>query len=100
MLQTYSVYTVCLRTIGGQWSKFLYILREAAKKFFFSSPTTKALPPPLFEHSGHPFLSEFIFFELQKSYFFIVVRPLPPSLSGPATKKELFCGFPIASNEN
>ena len=49
------------------------LLKEAAKKLFFSGPTIKALTPTPLELSGHIFFG--FFFELQKkSYFFLVVR--------------------------
>ena len=59
------------------------LLREDAKKYFFSGPATKALPPSKY------FWNQF-FFELKKKFFFLVARPLPlPPLSGRSTKGKL-----------
>ena len=47
------------------------MVREAAKKLFFSCPATKALPPPPphLELSGHIFLGDF-FLELKKKLYY------------------------------
>ena len=69
-------------------------VREAAKnRSFFSGPTTMALPPPL-ELSGHICFRTFL--DLQKKIFFVSGQALttPPPLSGRATKKIPFFGFP------
>ena len=78
---------------------YLLLIMEAAKKIFFSGPTTKALPPPL-EFSGHLFIRNFLFKIFKKSYFSLMVRPLPPPpfLSGRTTSKTLFLRLPKAAD--